>query len=269
VIGTFNFSESRVLAEVYGAVLEDRGIENQVIPDVGTREVVEPALEQGEIDVAIEYVGTSLAFVDPEAAAEVRTAETAQARLEEAFELRGIEVLRHAPGENRNEVVVTAETAAEHDLRTISDLEALAPKLTFGGPPECPSRPLCLQGLERTYNLQFGSFLPLDSGGPLTIAALDGSEVDAALLFTTNPALANGDLVALEDDRDLQPPENLVPVVRGEVVRTHGAELTDALDSVTELLTRDALRELNRRVEVFGEGPAMAAATWLEDTGLL
>jgi osmoprotectant transport system substrate-binding protein len=119
--------------------------------------------------------------------------------------------------------------------------------LVFGGPPECPSRPLCLDGLENTYGLRFKEFRPLDAGGPLTVAALEGGEIDVGVLFTTSPAISVRRLVVLEDNRNLQPSENIVPVVRKEVAEAHGIEFTELVNSITKQLSTDPLRSLNQR----------------------
>ena len=123
-------------------------------------------------------------------------------------------MLDYASAQDRNEIVVTRRTAQRFDLHTISDLRPVASDLDFGGPPECPSRPHCLQGLESLYDLHFASFHPLDAGGPLTVAALKEAQIDVGLMFTTDPQISRNGFVALRDDRHLHPAENVVPVVR-------------------------------------------------------
>jgi osmoprotectant transport system substrate-binding protein len=268
VIGAFNFSESRVLAEVYRQALESRGLTADVLSDVGPREVIEPALEQDQIDIAIEYLGAALAFLDPEAFGTVTDPDHAYSLLEDAFAAKGVRTLAAAPGQNRNEFVVTAATAKEFDLKKLSDLQKVDSDFVFGGPPECAARPLCLEGLERIYQLEFASFVPLDSGGPQTVAALETGQVDVALLFTTNPAIAEDRLVALKDDRHLQPPENILPVVRDEVADNHGDALVETIDAVTERLTTEDLRELNAEVEISQKAPEDVAEDWLNEQGL-
>jgi osmoprotectant transport system substrate-binding protein len=268
IIGAFNFSESRALAHVYATALKQSGFEVDVLGEVASREIMEPALEQGQIDIVPEYLGTALTFIDPARSAHVRSAVEAHDFLSAAFERRGISVMSHAPGQNRNEIVVTQELAEEYSLDSISDLRDVASELSFGGPPECPARPLCLGGLERTYGLSFKDFIPLDPGGPETVAALTGGEIDVALLFTTNPRISREGLVVLEDDKRLQPPENVVPVIRSVVAQRHGASLQRAIDSVTERLTDDSLRRLNESVELDGLSPEAAAVAWLAEEGL-
>jgi osmoprotectant transport system substrate-binding protein len=268
LIGAFNFSESRVLAEVYRQALQEQSFDVEVLSDVGPREIIEPALEQAQIDVAVEYMGAALAFLDPEAVEGATGAAQTFSRLQEALAERGVRALEPAPGQNRNEIVVTQRTAEEHGLRTVSDLQKIDSEVVFGGPSECPARPLCLEGLEGTYQLEFEGFVPLDSGGPKTVAALESGEIDAALLFTTNPAITQGRLVALEDDRGLQPPENIIPVIREEVIGDQDPAFVEAFDSVTRLLTNDELRKLNAAVDIRHESPEDAASRWLAEQGI-
>jgi osmoprotectant transport system substrate-binding protein len=135
--------------------------------------------------------------------------------------------------------------------------------MVFGAPPECPERRFCLAGLISVYGLMFKEFRALDAGGPLTIGALEGDEIDVGLLFTTSPAIASSDLVLLVDDRGLQPAENVVPVVRTPVLERYGGRLRHAVDSVSRLLTTEELVGLNREVDVQGATPQDAARRWL------
>ena len=262
VVASFDFDESRLLAEIYTAALRDQGFAVRRLPDVASREIMEPALEQGLIDFVPEYLGSALTFVRLNSAPAPSRPGPAHELLVKAFQRRGVRVLQFAPAENKNEIVVRRATASQHGLRTISELRPLAPKLVFGGPPECPARPLCLEGLAKTYGLHFKSFQPLDTGGPLTVAALEGKEVDVGLLFSTDPTIAERKLVVLRDDRHLQPPENVVPVVRQRVVRIYGQALVTIVDQISSRLSTNELRELNARV-ARGRPIREVAAAWL------
>ena len=266
VVGSFNFAESELLADVYAEALRSAGYPVQRLTNVGSREVMEPAIEQGEIDIVPEYVGTALTFLEPDLPV-VTTPERARDVLAEAFADRGIRVLDAAPGQNRNEFVVTAATSEEHGLSSISDLRQVDGRLTLGGPPECPARPLCLQGLESVYGLRFDSFQSLDTGGPATLAALRGGEIDVGLLFTTDPALASDELVILRDDRRLQPSENVVPVVREAIVDRYGRGVVRVLNQVTAKLTEGTLRNLNERNSLGSLSTTTIARGWLEERG--
>jgi osmoprotectant transport system substrate-binding protein len=267
VVASFDFPESELLAEIYGQALAGEGFEVRIEPRLGPRELVQPALAAGLVDFVPEYAGTALEFVSLGDGSPAADADATHAALRQALDDR-IVALAAAPAQNANAVVVRGEVADRHDLRDISDLAAVADRLTIGGPPECPVRPFCLAGLERTYGLTFGDFLPLDAGGPLTHQALDGGHVDAAVLFTTDPDLDEDGLVLLRDNRHLQPAENVTPLVRAEVVERRGEVLVPVVDGVSARLTTDVLRDLNGRV-AGGEPIAEVADRWLHDEGLV
>jgi osmoprotectant transport system substrate-binding protein len=268
-VASFNFPESRTLAEIYAQALERDGYRIERALDLASREVVEPALEQGAVDLAPEYLGTALAFVDPQSRIKGLDQAEALARLRQAMNERGIQVLAAAPAQNQNGLAVAPGVAARLGLATISDLVPVADELVLGGPPECPERPFCLPGLASTYGLDFKAFRPLDAGGPRTVGALESADIDVGVVFTTDPRLGGTEpmLVMLEDDRGLQPPENVVPVVRRDAVRRHGPKFVARLDRVSRQLTTPGLIELNRRVSIDGVSPATAAAEWLDDHG--
>ena len=159
---------------------------------------------------------------------------------------------------------MTQATADRFGLRDISDLAAVDSQLVFGGPPECAQRRLCLVGLEDVYGLGFREFIPLDTGGPLTLQALRSGGIDVALLFTTDPAIVSEGLVVLTDDRGLQPSENVTPLLRREVLSTHGDGVVRTLDAVSALLTTSDLRAMIGRV-VEGSSARDVAASWLAD----
>jgi osmoprotectant transport system substrate-binding protein len=261
-VGSFDFAESRLLAEIYSQALEGARYPVHRALSLGPREFVGPALSRGLIEVLPEYAGTALQFLSLGAArASVDTA-TTHATLVQALDGRPVLALAPSPAQDANAFVVTSEVAQRYGLRTLSDLAPVAPELTLGGPPECPSRPTCLLGLGRVYGLTFKHFVALDAGGPISRQALLAGDVDVALLFTTDPAITQEHLVELVDDRHLQPAENITPLVRTEVVDRWGPGLTAVLDDVSARLTTGALRDLNGAV-ASGTEPAAVAAAWL------
>ena len=261
-IGSFNFVESEVLAEIYAVALEQQGFEVERILGVGPRELVQPALAAGLLEFVPEYSGAALGFLNPDESASESDVEATHAALNQALTGGPIVALAPSPAEDANAFVVTRKTADRYALTAISDLEGVAKNLSFGGPPECPTRPFCLLGLEKVYGLTFASFVALDAGGPLTHQALQQGYVDVALLFTTDPHLIGRDLVALTDDRGLQPAENVTPVVRRELLDRWGFEFEEVVNRVSKELTTPELRELNARV-AGGIDPSRAAREWL------
>jgi osmoprotectant transport system substrate-binding protein len=262
VVASFNFPESEILAELYGQALRARGYPVELVARLGAREVVEPALEQGKVDLVPEYLGTALTFIDPGGLAPSGDPDTTHARLRQAFATRGVSVASFAPAEDRNGFVVTGDLARRRGLKRISDLAPLAGRLTFGGPPECRDRPLCLKGLRDRYGLEFARFQAMPSRR-VTADALETGEIDVGMIETTDASQIGQDLVQLEDDRGLQPAENVVPVVRRQVVDRYGPGLVRLLDAVSAQLTTAELTGLNRQVAVDDQPPGGVAAGWL------
>src|SRR5918994_4357651 len=209
-IASYNFPESRLMAEIYAQALEDEGVQVRRELDLGPRELVLPALRQGRVDIVPEYLGTALTAAAPSDTVDRSDPEAVSRALAEAVEPWGLRVLRHADAQNQNGLVVTRPTAERLGLGTTSDLVPLASGLTLGGPPECPSRRYCLEGLSDVYGLRFAAFVPL-AGQSYVRQALEDDVVDVGVLFTTDGALAADDLVLLDDDRPLHPAANLVP----------------------------------------------------------
>ena len=268
-VASFNFAESRLMAEIYGQALEGQGIRVRRELDLGPRELVLPALRQGLVDIVPEYLGTALTAAAPTATVDRSDPEAVSRTLAEAIKPWGLRVLRYADAQNQNGLVVTRPTAERLALRTTSDLRRLASTLTLGGPPECPARRYCLEGLTDVYGLRFAAFVPL-AGQSYVRQALEDDVIDVGVLFTTDGALAGDDLVLLDDDRSLQPAENLVPMVRSEVLEAVGGQrVATVLDEVSKRLTTANLRFLNWRVSVAGNDAASEARGWLVRQGLV
>jgi osmoprotectant transport system substrate-binding protein len=260
-LASFDFPESEILAELYGQALRQHGFPVELVAQLGAREVVEPALEQAKVDMVPEYLGSAITFLNDREQVATADAGLTHARLEQAFAPRGVSVLAFAPAENRNGFVVSGDLARRRGLEKLSDLATLAGQLTLGGPPECPQRPLCLKGLQDRYGLQFAAFEAMPSRA-VTAAALQTGEIDIGMIDTTDPHLIEADLVQLADDRRLQPAENVVPVVRREVVDAYGPRLVRLLNAVSARLTTRELTGLNLQVAE-GRPAADAVASWL------
>ena len=265
-VGSFNFGESVILGEIYAQVLEAEGYPVSRTFNLGNRELVYPALADGTIDLIAEYTGSLLNHMhgtptpDSQATYDAMVAAIAD---------DGLVALAYAPGEDKNGFVVTAATAAALNLTTVSDLAAHNGTLTLGGPAECPIRPLCLLGLQQTYGVEFESFRPLDSAGPITVAALEGGEIDVAVLYTSDGVIAAKGFVLLEDDRNLQPAENIVPVTTDEIIAAYGDDLVALLDAVTAAITTAELSELNKSYGIDATDADTLAHDWLVANGFL
>jgi osmoprotectant transport system substrate-binding protein len=268
-VGSFDFPESGLLAEIYGQALAAHGFRIRIMLGLGNRELVDPALMRGLIQVVPEYAGSALEFVSLGRLSATSSAEATNKALAASVDEAGLVAGRPAPAQDTNAIVVTAATAARYGLRSIADLAGVAPRLVFGGPPECPGRPYCLPGLEHTYGIHFREFIPLDAAGPLTLQALDAGNVNAALLFSTNPSIRTQHLVVLADDRGLQPAENVTPLIRRDAVARYGGGLVAVLNKVSAHLDTGSLRAMDALVQLGGQAPRRVAATWLRMHGLI
>ena len=262
-VGSFDFPESVLLADLYAGALAAKGFPARVLPDLGPRELVDPALMSGLVQVVPEYSGSALEFISVGRLSATSDAAATSTALAEQAAGRGLVTGRPSAAQDGNVIVVTAATAARYRLRSIENLAKVAPRLAFGGPAECPERAYCLRGLRQVYGLRFRTFVPLDAGGPLTLQALEAGNIGVALLFSTDPAIVADHLVVLADDRGLQPAESVVPLVRRDVVARYGPRLLAVLNTVSARLTTGSLRALDARAQLRGEDPHLVADSWL------
>jgi osmoprotectant transport system substrate-binding protein len=268
-VASFNFDESEILQELYAQVLEANGYTIERRTRLGTREIVEPALESGQIDLVPEYLATLDVFVQKDNAKASSDPAATQADLQSYLTTKNLTVLDFAQAVDTNGFVVTRATATKYNnLTKLSDLQPVANQLVLGGAPECPQRPFCLIGLMNVYGLTFKDFKPLDAGGPLTVAALDSGDIDVGELFTTDPNITLKNYVLLEDDKHLQLADNVAPVVRNQVLQ-QGADMRTLLNSVTSKLTTADLTNMNQQVSINHQDASAVAKTYLQSKQLL
>jgi osmoprotectant transport system substrate-binding protein len=198
VIGAADFPESQTLAELYKVVLTAAGFTAST-QTVGNRELYEPALEKGQIQVVPEYAATMAEFLNgkingpsasPAASSDLNTTVTA---LKSVGEKKGLTFGDPAKAADQNAFAVTKATADKYSLKTLSDFasKCSGKASTLGGPAECPQRPFCEKGLESKYAITFGEFKTLDGGGNLTKTALTGGQITMGLVFSSDAALAS------------------------------------------------------------------------------
>lgn len=272
-IATTNFSETKIIASMYQQVLEANGVQAS-IKELTTREVIVPALEKGEVQLTPEYLGSLTEFLNKEvngADAEQLATGDAEATFEAVTPLaeqRGLTLLTPSPAQDQNAFAVTSDFATQNNLQTLTQLGEYSQQspITLGGPPECPKRPFCQPGLEQTYNVKVGSFVPLDAGGPLTIQALNQGKVNVGLVFSSSGSVAANNLVVLEDDKGLQTAENILPALNTSAVTD---TITEQLDNVSAALTTDELQQLNEQVEIDRQSPEKVATAFLQEKGLI
>jgi osmoprotectant transport system substrate-binding protein len=265
-VGSFNFSESVLLANLYAKALDGAGYKTTVRANLGAREIVFPALEKGEIDLVPEYLGNALAYVAKDEAKPGDDEAATVTKLKAALEPKQLSLLTPSDATDGDIIAVTKATADKHKLTKLSDLGPVAKDLTLGGPPECPTRITCGLGLEQVYGLKFKAFKALDTGGPITKAALEKGEVDVARLFSADAAIKEKNFVILDDDKFIQPAGNVVPVIRTELVDD---EITAVLDKVSSTLTTDDLTAMNTKIDVDKEDPDKVAQDYLVEKGII
>lgn len=266
-VGSANFTESIILGEIYAQALDEAGYPVETQLNLGAREIYFQALQDGDIDFFPEYIGSSLGsgFEVEEIPTD---ADEAHALLSEQAEEAGLVALDYSPGEDTDVYVVTEAYAEEHDLETISDLGEIDGTVTLGGPPECETRDTCLVGLQEVYELDNLEFQSIQEGSA-RVAALEQGDVDVALLFSTQPVITEKGFVPLEDDQEIISAENIVPLVREDVVEAYGDDFTELVNSITRTITTDVLLDLNGRVELEAEDPDDVAADYLEEQGFV
>ena len=262
VVGSANFPENHLLAEIYAGALNAAGVEAETRPNIGAREAYIAGIEDGSIDILPEYTGNLRLYYD-----EGATASDPEGVYEElkAALPEELTVLEYAEAQDKDAVVVTQETADEYSLVEIGDLAEVAGDLTLGGPPEWKTRSTGIPGLEKVYGVTFGDFIELDAGGPLTLKALLEGRVDAGNLFSTDPNLAAEDLVVLEDPESLFAAQNIVPLLRTDAMSD---EVETALNEVSAALDTATLGELVTQVVIEKQDPEDVAADFLSEAGL-
>lgn len=257
-IGSANFAENEVLADIYAGALRKAGVNVNTKLNLGAREIYEPALESGQIDMVPEYVGNYLVFLDPSAPA--MTLSQTVAKLKSVAAAKGLTVTDPSPATDADATAVTKATAAKDHLKNISDLKSYASQMVFGGPPECKTRITCLAGLEQIYGLHFKDFKALDAGGPLTKAALSNGDIQVARIFSSDEAIQLKGYVVLNDDKHFQLAGNIIPVIRtGKAT----ANIVDVLNKVSAALNTTELQNLNKMVDIDHVDPSDAAKQFL------
>jgi osmoprotectant transport system substrate-binding protein len=266
-VASFNFSESIILAHIYGGALKKKGYTVNYRDKLGNREIVEPALENGQIDLYAGYAATDLNFVDKRQGVALEAGTDAAAnvqKLNARLNSKGIKALDPSPAVDQNAFAVTKAEADQNHLVKLSDVSAVASGWTLGGPPECPQRPFCQQGLESVYGLHFKAFKALDAGGPLTYAAFKSGQINIGLVFSSDGGISANNLVVLEDDKHLQQADNIVPLIRTAVANS---EVTALLNSIDAKLNTPDLTAMNKSADIDKLDPADIATTWLQSHG--
>jgi osmoprotectant transport system substrate-binding protein len=261
VIGSTNFEEQAIVSNIWADVLRSAGYTVTVEPSLGTRAIVVPAIEKGQINLEPDYAASLLGFLhggNPQAAGDnIATAIPAD---QKALSKYGVTVLPASKALDTNVFAVTKATATQYHLTTLSSLKPDASKFVLGGPPECPTFAGCEPGLKKVYGLNFAGFKSLDEAGPLSVAALKNGEVQVVELFSSDGNVVSNNFVALTDNKHLEGADYIVPVIRKSVDTPGVAKVLAAIDAK---LTTDAISSLNLEVTSQQEQPTAVAQAWL------
>jgi osmoprotectant transport system substrate-binding protein len=259
IVGGANFSEQSVLANIYASALRKEGIEASTRLNLGNRQIISNALENGDVDVVPEYLGSLLSFYDSKSALTDKPAILGELSTKLPKDL---ELLDSSSAGSITAWAVTKKTADKYNLSTLSDLAKTSDQFVLGGPPEVATSALGAPGLKAVYGINFKSIKSLDMGGPLSRLALNSGAVDVTTVVSTQGILAKEGWVVLKDDKHQQPLQNITPLIRKTVV-TPG--ITKVLNNVSAALNDDELKELNRQVEVDHKDPAKVADQWVAE----
>lgn len=260
-VASFDFPESELLAELLAQIFERAGISVDRRFGLGSRELIEPALRQGVVDVVPEYLAAALEFDQLGGVPPPTSAWEAARRLAASLAEDDVTVLPFAPAVDRDAFAMRKDVAESLGVESIRDLRSHASDLRFVAPPECPERPACLPRLESEFGLHFRSFNAVPPGLPIALA-LESREAEVGLMFSSDPLVGQHGLVLLEDDPDAARPEHVVPIVRDAVLEEYGPRVAADIDRAMAALTTEELVQLNLRV-ANGTPVIAVAREWL------
>lgn len=262
VVGSQQYYSNEIISELYAQALEDEGYTVDRQYQIGQREVYLPEVEAGEIDVFPEYSGNLLQYY--QADTEARSPEEVSTALAEALP-EGLTALEPAEATDQDSYNVTRAFAEEHGLSSLADLSNVGGTLSIAANSEFEARPYGPQGLSEAYGVDVSVVPVEDSGGPLTVKALQDGDVQLADIYSADPSIQTNDFVTLEDPENLILPQNITPIVSAKV--DPGA--AEAIEEVNALLTTEELISLNR-ISVEDEAASKdVAQAWLDEQGLL
>jgi osmoprotectant transport system substrate-binding protein len=263
VVGSANFTENQILAEIYAQALQAKGVNVTKKLSIGSREAYFPGLQDGSIDLIPEYTGVLLQYLNKSATE--TDPDAVYGALQKALPPT-LTVLNKSSAEDKDAVVVTKDTATKYNATSIADLAANCGQLVFGGPPEFKTRPDGIPGLQKTYNCTFKDYKALDAGGPLTVAALKNGDVQAADIFSTDASIVANNFVVLQDPKNNFAAQNVVPLINKSKVND---TITQTLNAISAKLTTEELTNLNAEASSDAKpSPETVAKNWLSKNNL-
>jgi len=257
---------------MWAQVLEKNGYKVDRHFNIGARQVRQPALEQGQIDMTPEYVGSGLGYYDKTATTGDGQQNHDKLQAIVTGKGGGLTVFNISPGQDTNAFVVRQDTADQYSLAKISDLVAQQATLTWGLPADCDTNPLCSGALKDGYGFTYppAKRKALNACSAPMAQALQGKAIDIAELCSTQPAIVQFGFTLLDDDKKTQPAENLAAVVRNDYLAKVGdkAAFQALIDGVTAKLTTEELTKIGVEIQVNHKDVAAEATQWLKDQGL-
>jgi osmoprotectant transport system substrate-binding protein len=267
-VGSKNFTEQKVLGEIYAQAFQAAGYTVKKALNLGDEKTALAAVKSNQISGYPEYTGTALLSFLKVPAKDIPTDEgQAYEQVKAGLAKQGIEAFPPTPFTSSNEVGMLKKKADALGVKKISDLKSKAGQLTLYGSPECRTRLDCLLGLEKVYGLKFKKFVPVDIA--LRHEVLKKGQADVSIVFTTDPQNKREGFVLLEDDQGMFPPYNSTLVVRNDVVQKAGPDLAKTVELVNKGLTDEVMQELNARVDIDKQTPKDVAGQYLKESGLL
>ena len=265
-IASTNFPENVILAFIYGKALRGAGYQVGFRTNLGTRQVIQPALFNGQVDSYPAYAASELEFANHNAGQASPDAQATVNALRNLYAPKGVTVLDAAPAIDTNAFAVTKATADKYHLKTISDLKPVSKQLVIAVPPECGTNKYCGVGLQNVYGIPLTSFKDTKAieVGPVADAALERCDVQVAEVLSTDGALQAKGFVVLEDDKHLQNADNVVPLIRTDKLNN---EIKDLWNSVSAKLTTSELVGMNKKLDIDRQDPDAIATDWLRKQG--
>jgi osmoprotectant transport system substrate-binding protein len=271
IVGSADFPESQIVGEIYAQALESKGFTVERKFNIGARALTNQALKAGQINLMPEYIGSMARELKAEATGDAKATYDA---LKVALDPIGLAALNYAPGADQNGFVVRKETADQFSLKTLSDVGKVANQLRWGLPSECSKNPSCGQALKDIYGIDITQVklwkkLTACSGDMAAALTAGTPSIDIAEFCTTQPAIVQFNLVLLEDDKHSQSADNMVPVLRKDLLDAGGADLSDTLNAVSAKLTTEQLTKMGAAVGIDHKKIEDVAKQFLDDNGLM
>jgi osmoprotectant transport system substrate-binding protein len=267
-VGSKNFTEQKVLGEIYAQAFQAAGYSVKKALNLGDEKTALKAVKTNQISGYPEYTGTALLSFLKVPAKDIPTDEgQAYDQVKAGLAKQGIEAFPPTPFTSSNEVGLLKKKADELGVKKISDLKDKAGQLTLYGSPECRTRLDCLLGLEKVYGLKFKKFTPVDIDQRHEV--LTSGQADVSIVFTTDPQIKRNGEVLLEDDKGMFPPYNSTFLMKKSTADAAGPALAATIDAVNKNLTADVMQELNARVDLDKDTPEQAAQAYLKQFKLI